>query len=187
MRENQNAPYGNGFVAPSTAHPKFVGTKLFFMNPKSQEIAHVMGVWHGNDQFTVYERDSHNNAYDYSGVINVDWDYNRVSQDQYGVPALVADTAYLFHMAIELLPQSSNGLRGGKPGAASTGYKGYPLDLPAHGAIPTNVVQLVSSKTVVGVSYYNVMGQESKTPHQGINIVVTRYSDGSTSTIKLMR
>jgi hypothetical protein len=37
------------------------------------------------------------------------------------------------------------------------------------------------------VSYYNVMGQESKTPHQGINIVVTRYSDGSTSTIKLMR
>lgn len=187
MRNNQNAPYGNGFVAPSTAHPDFVGEKLFFLNPKSQEIAHVMGVWNGNDQFTVYARDSHNNAYDYSGVINVDWAYNRVGQELYGVPELVSDTAYLFHMAVELLPQSPNSFNGGKPGEASTSYKGYPLDLPAHGAIPTSVVRLVASKTVVGVSYYNVMGQESKTPHQGINIVVTRYSDGSTSTIKLMR
>ena len=187
MRANQNAPYGNGFVAPSTAHPAFVGDKLFFMNPKSQEIAHVMGVWNGNDQFTVYERDSHNNAYDYSGVINVDWDYNRMGADLYGAPELVSDTAYLFHMAIELLPQSKNDLRGGKPGEASTSYKGYPLDLPAHGAIPTSVVHVAADKAVVAVHYYNVMGQQSLTPHQGVNIVVTRYSDGSTSTVKMLR
>ena len=31
------------------------------------------------------------------------------------------------------------------------------------------------------------MGMDSKTPFEGINIVVTRYTDGSTSTYKVMK
>ena len=95
--------------------------------------------------------------------------------------------AYVFHMAIELLPTSGMTLNGAKPGAASARYMGYPLDLPAHGAIPTSVKQVNSDKSVQSVSFYNVMGIESRTPHQGINIVVTRYSDGTHSVAKLIR
>lgn len=187
MPENLNAPYGNGFVAGNDVLQPFQGVKLYFMNPKSQEVAHVMGVWNGNDQFTVYERDNHNNAYNYSGMINVLWDYNRVSPDDFGVPELDSDVAYIFHMAIERITPSGNTLNGAKPGSPSTSFIGYPLDLPAYGAIPTSVVDVNADKNVVAVSYYNLMGQESKTPYQGINIVVTSYSDGTRIATKQMR
>ena len=42
-------------------------------------------------------------------------------------------------------------------------------------------------KVVANVRYYNIMGQESKAPFEGINIVVTRYTDGTTSTAKILR
>ena len=187
MPENLNAPYGNGFVAGQDVLKPFRGAKLYFMNPKSQEIAHVMGVWNGANQFAVYQRDNENNAYDYSGVVNVSWIFNRVNPSEYGMPELEKDMAYVFHMAIELLPTSGMTLNGAKPGAASARYMGYPLDLPAHGAIPTSVKQVNSDKSVQSVSFYNVMGIESRTPHQGINIVVTRYSDGTHSVAKLIR
>jgi hypothetical protein len=187
MPENLNAPYGNGFVAGQDVLKPFRGAKLYFMNPKSQEIAHVMGVWNGANQFAVYQRDNENNAYDYSGVVNVSWIFNRVNPSEYGMPELEKDMAYVFHMAIELLPASGMTLNGAKPGAASARYMGYPLDLPAHGAIPTSVKQVNSDKSVQSVSFYNVMGIESRTPHQGINIVVTRYSDGTHSVAKLIR
>lgn len=187
MPENLNAPYGNGFVAGNDVLTPFQGVKLYFMNPKSQEVAHVMGVWNGNDQFTVYERDNVNNAYNYSGMVNVLWDYNRTSPDGFGVPELSSDVAYIFHMAIERIAPSSNMLNGAKPGSPSTMFRGYPLDLPGSGAIPTSVVNLDADKTVVAVRYYNLMGQESKTPYQGINIVVTTYSDGTRIATKQMR
>ena len=37
---------------------------------------------------------------------------------------------------------------------------------------------------VVGVEYVNSLGVVSKRPFSGINIVVTRYSDGSATTVK---
>lgn len=38
---------------------------------------------------------------------------------------------------------------------------------------------------VIDVMYYNVMGQQSSKPFDGINIVVKRYSDGTTSSTKV--
>lgn len=46
---------------------------------------------------------------------------------------------------------------------------------------------VTSSRTVVGVSYYNLMGVKSDKPFDGINIVVTTYSDGSCSSRKILR
>jgi len=191
MPYNLNAPYGDGFVAAEgSANSNLVGSRLFFMNPKAQEVAHVMGVWNDNDQFTVYTRDGVNNGYNFDGMIDVDWRYNRIGQSDYEVPVLKADTAYVFHMAIELIDnRSSNAVLGAsaKPGTPSTRYRGYPLDLPGHDAIPTSVVELAPGKQVDSVRYYNVMGVESNEPFQGVNIVVTRYSDGSVSAVKILR
>lgn len=191
MPYNLNAPYGDGFVAAEgSANSNLVGSRLFFMNPKAQEVAHVMGVWNDNDQFTVYTRDGVNNGYNFDGMIDVDWRYNRIGQSDYEVPVLKADTAYVFHMAIELIDnRSSNAVLGAsaKPGTPSTRYRGYPLDLPGHDAIPTSVVELAPGKQVDSVRYYNIMGVESNEPFQGVNIVVTRYSDGSVSAVKILR
>ncbi len=45
----------------------------------------------------------------------------------------------------------------------------------------------VTSKAVAGVKYYNVAGVESDRPFQGVNIEVTRYTDGSKSTRKILK
>lgn len=54
------------------------------------------------------------------------------------------------------------------------------------GGIPT-AVENITSREVVGVKYYNVAGIESNKPFDGVNIVVTRYSDGSTTTTKILK
>ncbi len=54
------------------------------------------------------------------------------------------------------------------------------------GEVPTAVDKLDANQ-VVGVKYYNVAGIESSTPFDGLNIVVTRYSDGSTTTTKILK
>lgn len=45
----------------------------------------------------------------------------------------------------------------------------------------------VTGKAVAGVKYYNVAGVESDRPFQGVNIEVTRYTDGSKSTRKILK
>ncbi len=48
-------------------------------------------------------------------------------------------------------------------------------------------IEDVTNKTVAGVKYYNLMGVESNEPFNGVNIVVTRYTDGSISTSKVLK
>ncbi len=45
----------------------------------------------------------------------------------------------------------------------------------------------VTGKAVADVKYYNVAGVESDRPFQGVNIEVTRYTDGSKSTRKILK
>jgi hypothetical protein len=107
----------------------------------------------------------------------------------YGRPKnLVTDMAYEFHAVIQrratrltVDPQGT-----ANAGTPSPSYMLYPVDMSDSGT-PTAVLEVSAVKAVVGVSYYNLMGQESKRPFEGINIEVTRYSDGTTSARKLMR
>ena len=43
------------------------------------------------------------------------------------------------------------------------------------------------NKDVKSVRYYNLMGVPSNKPYEGLNIIVTTYSDGSTSAVKQLR
>ena len=52
--------------------------------------------------------------------------------------------------------------------------------------ISTWVMELNSDRQVVGVTYVNPMGMTSDRPFEGMNIIVTRYSDGSCRTSKVM-
>ena len=50
----------------------------------------------------------------------------------------------------------------------------------------TTVKEVTSSRSVVGVSYFNLMGVHSDKPFEGINIIVTTYSDGSRTSRKVL-
>lgn len=49
------------------------------------------------------------------------------------------------------------------------------------------VEQPAGGKRVVSVSYYNAAGMQSAQPFEGVNIVVTRYADGTKKTEKVIR
>ena len=59
------------------------------------------------------------------------------------------------------------------------------LDEPLN-ADHTAIADAHATKTVDGVSYVNLAGQTSNKPFEGVNIVVTRYTDGTTSTSKIV-
>jgi hypothetical protein len=51
----------------------------------------------------------------------------------------------------------------------------------------TSVVENLGQKTVNSVKYYNIAGMESDAPFSGVNIQVTTYNDGTTSTCKVIK
>ena len=50
----------------------------------------------------------------------------------------------------------------------------------------TGLSELASGKTVAGVRYYNMAGQEMQEAN-GMTIVVTTYTDGTTNSVKVMK
>ncbi len=53
--------------------------------------------------------------------------------------------------------------------------------------VATAVEEILYHGEIVNQTYYNVQGMESDKPFQGVNIVVTRFSDGTTSVSKVVR
>ena len=51
----------------------------------------------------------------------------------------------------------------------------------------SGVEQIAPDKQVASIRYINVAGQESEMPFDGINIVVTTYTDGTSSTVKVIK
>ena len=60
-------------------------------------------------------------------------------------------------------------------------------ELKPETSVPTAISTVNANSQVESVRYYNVAGIESSKPFAGMNIVVTRYSDGSTTTSKVVR
>ena len=52
---------------------------------------------------------------------------------------------------------------------------------------PTAITEGKMHRNVQSVSYVNLAGQVSNRPHSGVNIVVTRYTDGTQSATKMVR
>ncbi len=78
-------------------------------------------------------------------------------------------------------------LRGNRDGDGEA-PAGYGSESPGTSPSPSTAVREISvgSGTIVSQTYYNVQGMESDQPFNGVNIVVTRYSDGTTRTSKVV-
>jgi len=52
---------------------------------------------------------------------------------------------------------------------------------------PTAIEEVNTTREVAAIEYVDLMGRTSAQPHNGVNIVVTHYTDGTTSTTKVMQ
>ncbi|MBQ4008503.1 MAG: hypothetical protein II603_08185, partial [Muribaculaceae bacterium] len=125
------------------------------------------------------------NQGDFDGAFSVAWDYNALGQVD-----LTEDEAYQFRAVLNK-KASGNTTSGAKvtpkPGMTPDDTKVvYPLNLSPSGSIVTAVTD-VTGKAVAGVKYYNLAGIESDRPFEGVNIVVTTYTDGSRSSSKVLK
>ncbi len=59
--------------------------------------------------------------------------------------------------------------------------------MQASSPLPTAITRVGTEAQPVSVEYVNIAGVRSSKPWQGVNIVVTRYSDGTTSTAKVVK
>ena len=186
------SPDGTGNAVQDAA-----GNTYYFMNPKDGEWAIVAwAVWDKATQafYVPANDDEGTNAHGFAGGFKVDLRYNEgditdvktldeqsdKGQNVYTFPALIVKNTATSASAprrAAIKPDTRE---------LSTTYTVYPLSLSA-GSVVTGVSTVDQAKTVRSVVYYNLQGMASPTPHAGLNVVVTRYTDGSTQVAKVMR
>ena len=159
------------------------GKVYFFMTPKVQEVFTVTyAVYAGNNKFTLPASEHGMNAAGLHGAFTVDMSYNGGTAD------LVVGQAYQFTaVASKPVTGGSGAPRkiNGTGDDADGSFVVMPLDLSGNGNIVTKVGDVkVASREVVGVQYVNAAGISASKPFDGVNMVVTRYSDGSTTVEK---
>lgn len=164
----------------------------YFVNPKIQEVAEVtFAVWNGSYFVAPAPQEgTSTNESEINGAFNVDWRYN-----SYDIKTLASNKAYQF-MAVVQKPVAVAGGMGLKDESEVTPmgcspddtYMVFPLNLDPSNKdqVITSIARPVVSKTVSRVMYYNLMGVASAVPFQGVNIVVTEYSDGSRQARKVV-
>ena len=75
----------------------------------------------------------------------------------------------------------------GKDGQTNVTVSPLNFDPTKDEQVITDVQAVKTGREVAGVTYYNVAGQMSKTPFEGsVNIVVTKYTDGTKKTAKVV-
>ena len=152
-------------------------SSYYFATPKANEYANV--VWAVYDGYMdVFHLPSHKgsvNVQGFKAAFYIDYSLNSVDN-----PALTDGEVYSFEALVkeEAVPSHVDG--------ASTKFMVYPLDLDAN-KVATGVNDVNSAKEVKGVSYFNMMGVESAQPFDGVNIMVTTYTDGTQSATKVLR
>jgi hypothetical protein len=163
----------------------------FFVNPKVQEYCVITyAEWAGNNTFiapTPSEEYPHHNDGLIDGAFTVAWKYNSTGKDN--IPALEVGTAYRFEAIVSRTPNSS--YLNEVTGNPSDQIVVYPANLdPANnaGQVITAIKTIEAGNgEVKSVKYVNVAGIVSDRPFEGMNIVVTEYTDGSRTTTKMIK
>ena len=175
----------------------------FFVTPKPQEFAKITwAVYGGDNAFYVPKHGSYAyvdghyefmNEGDLDGYFPVQWNLQPKPND------ITVNQAYSFHAIIRLADESQTTTTGGgstlRAGQPTVDYKPYsgtvkyvvsPIDISSANII-TAVSDVTKTKTVKQVRYYNLTGIESCEPFDGVNVVVTTYTDGTKSTAKVLK
>ncbi len=189
--------------------------RFFMMDAKPQEFSMVVWAYYpgSGDRFYIPEQvGSQVNGNDFNGSFVADMSlcedahvtsetaisscFNASNKDGnsidkvklYGFNAIVRKNPAYWATSANGAPRRTDVVPNTAGAETTPAYIVYPLNGSdnAHGTV-TDVTEVNVEKTVTSVRYYNVMGMESEQPFDGINIVVTRYSDGTTSAVKVMK
>lgn len=165
-------------------------SSYYFAIPKANEYANVVwAVYNSNDgAFYLPERQGSANAQEFKAAFKVDYSLNSVDN-----PGLTDGNVYSFEALVKEVAVATTDAKSAPRKVAydstvtpSTKFVVYPLDLDAN-KVATGVNDVNSAKEVKGVSYFNMMGVESAQPFDGVNIMVTTYTDGTSSAAKVLR
>lgn len=165
-------------------------SSYYFATPKANEYANVVwAVYNGTDgAFYLPVHQGSANAQEFKAAFKVDYSLNSVA-----TPELVDGDMYSFEALVKEMAVATTDAKSAPRKTAydstvtpSTKFVVYPLDLDAK-KVATGVNDVNSAKEVKGVSYFNMMGVESAQPFEGVNIMVTTYTDGTSSAAKVLR
>lgn len=156
-------------------------SSYYFATPKANEYANVVwAVYNSNDgAFYLPTPQGSINVQEFKAAFNVDYSLNSVDN-----PELTSGNVYSFEALVKEVAVPTTDAK--STSDASTKFVVYPLNLEA-GNVSTGVNDVNSAKEVKGVSYFNMMGVESAQPFDGVNIMVTTYTDGTSSAAKVLR
>ena len=165
-------------------------SSYYFATPKANEYANVVwAVYNGTDgAFYLPVHQGSANAQEFKAAFKVDYSLNSVA-----TPELVNGDMYSFEALVKEVAVATTDAKSAPRKTAydstvapSTKFVVYPLDLDAD-RVATGVNDVNCAKEVKGVSYFNMMGVESVQPFDGVNIMVTTYTDGTQSAAKVLR
>lgn len=156
-------------------------SSYYFATPKANEYANVLwAVYNATDgAFYLPSHTGSINVQEFKAAFNVDYSLNFVDK-----PELEDNKVYSFEALVKEVAVPTTDAK--STSDASTKFVVYPLDLDAK-KVATGVNDVNSAKEVKGVSYFNMMGVESAQPFDGVNIMVTTYTDGTSSAAKVLR
>lgn len=179
--------YASGSYAPNYyVAANFQGSQngYFFMNPKPQEYAHVVwAIYDATNEVMKMTTNTAQNPNGFTGSFKINLDLNSDPNITL-VDGVTTGKGYEnFEVIVRLKSTGQSGAPRLMP--ANSEYEVFPLNIS--NPTPTGIDNIVNGKAVKSVKYVNVAGIMSDTPFQGVNIVVTEYTDGSRSTTKMLR
>lgn len=177
------APYEpNIYIMPSFNEDYYESNShFFFVAPKVQEYAYITWACYNAADGNFYTM-SDGNTSNLTGGIKVNWDYYPAGNPQDGY-------VYEFDAILRKVAPAASGaplLKDGNQSEPVTDdlsaeYIVYPLRLID---VPTAINTVETSGKIVSIKYYNMLGIESATPFNGVNVVVTTYDNGNRTTSK---
>lgn len=169
--------------------------KYFFMNPKPGEYAQLIwarysgnttedGKYVFDSDYPLGEGETYNKNGGVAASFLVDMSMNTKGDAGENGVTFTPTSEKVYDFQALIGKRASTGSSARKRAATQSGITVYALNLSDQ--VVTAVQDVEAARQVESVTYYNVAGQASARPYRGINIVVTKYSDGSTTAKKVV-
>jgi len=181
----------NNYVAANfmgTQSSDINGETYYFVDPKPWEVAEFHWMQWDGEQFVVPtygETDSEGhpiNALELIGSVAVDWSLMGGTAPS----GIETGKAYNFQGVVKLTTTTTSESAPRRAAANGSSYTVLPINLDT--SKPTDLRDLTDlNHEVDHIDYVNTIGQVSAEPWEGINIVVTHFTDGTTSTAKIVK
>jgi hypothetical protein len=158
----------------------------FFIKPKQQEVAYLAwSVWNGQAFVVPAQTEESVNEHGLKGGVGVNLELTEgdakfesgTSYECYGVIRKKTSNANLSKRRAGQFDDNVNEPISGE-------FEFWPFYIADTEAIITGVNTVSADRQAAGVDYVNLAGQRSSRPWQGVNIVVTRYTDGTCRSAK---